>query len=110
MSGSPLMVNETNFEDQVVKAAKPVMVDFWAAWCAPCRMVAPVVEKLAKEFDGRITVAKLNVDENPKVAARYGIRSIPTVIIFKGGKPVDQVVGARLEGEFRSRLNTVLAS
>jgi len=84
---------DANFENDVIKAAGPVLVDFWAEWCAPCRRLAPTVDAMASEFDGRLVVGKLNVDENPSVPSRYNIRGIPTLILFKGGQTVDQIVG-----------------
>ena len=89
-------VTEAEFNDQVIEASerKLIVVDFWAPWCGPCRMVAPVVEEISKDFEGKIKVFKLNTDENPNVASQYGIRSIPTLMIFKGGQKVDTVVGA----------------
>ncbi len=89
-----LEVSDSNFEDEVIKSEMPVLVDFWAEWCAPCRMVAPVLEELAQEYAGRVKVAKLNVDANRETAARYDIMSIPTVILFKDGQVAKQVVGA----------------
>lgn len=90
----PMEVTDANFETEVVKSDKPVLVDFWAEWCAPCRMIAPIVEELAKEYDGSLKVGKLDVDSNPQVSMQFGIRSIPTLLIFKGGRVVDQVIGA----------------
>ena len=90
----PLAVSDADFEQEILKADMPAMVDFWAAWCGPCRAIAPVVEELARDFAGKVKVAKMNVDENPKTPAKYGIRAIPTLIIFKGGKVVDQITGA----------------
>ena len=84
---------DTNFDDSVMKSSTPVLVDFWAEWCAPCRRVAPTVEALAVELDGRLTVGKLNVDENPSTAERFSVRGIPTLLIFKGGQVVESVVG-----------------
>ena len=91
---APMEVTDANFESEVLQADMPVLVDFWAEWCAPCRMVAPVLEELADEFAGRLKVAKLNVDANRETSAKYEIMSIPTVILFKGGNVVKQVVGA----------------
>lgn len=82
-----------NFDQTVVKAEKPVLVDFWAEWCGPCRRLAPTVDALAHDYDGRVTVGKLNVDENPNTAGRFSIRGIPTILIFKGGAIVESVVG-----------------
>jgi thioredoxin 1 len=87
-------VNDKNFSEEVLKAALPVLVDFWATWCGPCRSISPMVEALAKEFSGRVKVAKLNVDENPATPGQYGVRGIPTLILFKEGKILDQMVGA----------------
>ena len=97
-----------NWEREVLGASGPVLVDFWAEWCAPCRMIAPFVDAVAKEFAGRAVVGKLNVDENEPVATRYAVRSIPTLLIFKGGKVVGQVVGAvprsKLEDELKKHV------
>ncbi len=93
MSSAPA-VTDASFEQDVLKSDVPVLVDFWAPWCGPCRMVAPIVDEIAKEFAGRIKVYKLNTDENPSVASQYGIRSIPTLMIFSAGEKVDTVVGA----------------
>jgi thioredoxin 1 len=93
-SAAPLKLTDTSFE-ATIKGDKPVLVDFWAAWCGPCRMIAPAVETLAKEFAGRAVVAKLNIDENPRTAQRYNVMSIPTLLVFKGGKVVEQIVGVQ---------------
>jgi len=89
-----LHVSDKDFADAVLNATVPVLVDFWATWCGPCRSIAPVVEELAKEFEGKAKVVKINVDENPATPAQYGVRGIPTLILFKGGKVFDQIVGA----------------
>ncbi|GIV69298.1 thioredoxin [Caldilinea sp.] len=101
--GKPLILTDANF-DQTIHQPRPVLVDFWAPWCGPCRMVAPSVEKLAQEFAGRAVVGKLNVDENPMTAQRYRVMSIPTLIIFKNGQPVDQIVGAQPYAVLQQRL------
>jgi thioredoxin 1 len=87
-------VTDATFKDEVLDSELPVLVDFWAPWCGPCRMVAPVVDEISQQYAGRIKVVKMNTDENPEVASTYGIRSIPTLMIFKGGSRVDMVVGA----------------
>ncbi len=89
-----LHVTDKNFGDEVLNATVPVLVDFWATWCGPCRSIGPVVEELANEFQGRTKVVKINVDENPGTPSQYGVRGIPTLILFKGGKVFDQIVGA----------------
>jgi thioredoxin 1 len=91
---SATAVSDASFEQDVLKSDVPVLVDFWAPWCGPCRMVAPIVDEIAKEFDGKIKVFKLNTDENPNVASQFGIRGIPTLRVFKDGQKVDTVVGA----------------
>lgn len=91
---SAAQVTDSSFKQEVLDSEVPVLVDFWAPWCGPCRMVAPVVDEIAQQYDGQIKVVKLNTDENPNVASQYGIRSIPTLMIFKGGQKVDMVVGA----------------
>jgi thioredoxin 1 len=104
----PKEVSDSNFEQEVLKAAKPVLVDFWAPWCGPCRMVAPIVEELAQEYDGKVDFVKLNTDDNPNTAVKYGIRSIPTLLVFKGGEPVGQIVGFRPKSDLKQRLDAVV--
>ncbi len=87
-------VTDTSFKEEVIESDVPVLVDFWAPWCGPCRMVSPVVDEISEEYDGQVKVVKVNTDENPNVASQYGIRSIPTLMIFKDGQRVDMVVGA----------------
>ncbi|MEL6938703.1 MAG: thioredoxin [Cyanobacteria bacterium J06598_1] len=91
---SASQVTDSTFKQEVLENETPVLVDFWAPWCGPCRMVAPVVDEISEQYDGQVKVVKVNTDENPSVASQYGIRSIPTLMIFKGGQRVDMVVGA----------------
>ncbi len=105
----PVEVNDANFDQIVIKASLPVLVDFWAPWCGPCRMVAPVLEELAEEYNGKITIGKLNVDENVDSAKKYSIASIPTLIVFSKGKPLQQVVGARPKKELKDIINAAIA-
>ena len=91
--GKTLILTDSNF-DEIINSGKPVLVDFWAEWCGPCKMIGPVVEELAGDYDGRAVVAKLNVDGNPQTTAKFGVRSIPTLLVFKGGQIVDKQVGA----------------
>lgn len=101
-------VNDSNFDEVVVKSDKPVVVDFWAEWCGPCRMIAPIIEDLAKEYDGKAVITKCDVDNSPQVAAKFGIRNIPTVLFFKGGQIVDKQIGAVPKSNFVTKLNALL--
>lgn len=101
-------VDSGSFKETVLEAKVPYLVDFWAPWCGPCRAIAPVVEELAKEYAGQVGFAKVNVDENPKVATEYGIRSIPTLLLFKDGKPMKQVVGLTHKAELKKSIDSVL--
>ena len=101
------VTNET-FEEEVLKADIPVMVDFWAEWCAPCKMLAPVVEELAQDFAGRVKVVKLDTENSPETAAQFGIRGIPTLLFFRDGEVVDRLVGMALKSKIEDRLNRLL--
>ncbi|MFN8239671.1 MAG: thioredoxin [Bacteroidales bacterium] len=103
-----LHVNDSNFDEIVLKSDKPVMVDFWAEWCGPCRMIAPFVEEMAQEYEGRALVVKCDVDSSSGVATKFGIRNIPTVLFFKGGNVVDKQVGAVPKNNFTAKLNALL--
>jgi len=103
-SDKVIQINDNDFDQQVIKGKGLILVDFWAEWCGPCRMVAPILEELAVEYEGQITVTKLNVDDNQGTAARFGIRSIPTILFFKDGSQVDQVIGALPKSAFKSKV------
>jgi thioredoxin 1 len=102
-------VTDAEFESQVLKADKPVLVDFWAGWCGPCLAIAPVVEELAGEYDGKVVVAKMDVDKSPATPGRYGIRAIPTLIVFKDGQVVEQITGAVGKAVIESAINKALS-
>ncbi len=104
----PVPVNDSDFERMVLQAEKPVLIDFWAAWCRPCLMAAPVLDELAEEYSGRISFVKVDVDQNPKTAASYGIMSIPSLLIFKNGEPVSHIVGLRPKEELKRSLDATL--
>lgn len=110
MAEGVVNVTSATWEDEVIKNSGLVMVDFWAAWCGPCRIIAPTVEDIAKEYSGKIKVAKLNTDENPDIASRYKIMGIPTLIFFKNGERVDQVVGAVPKPQLKSKIDSLLGA
>lgn len=101
-------VNDVNFDEVVIKSGKPVIVDFWAEWCGPCRIIAPIIEELSKEYSGRAVVVKCDVDNSPQVTSKFGIRNIPTVLFFKDGKVADKQVGAVPKNNFVNKLNAIL--
>ena len=104
----PVAITDSNFDQTVLKANKPVLVDFWATWCKPCLMVAPIVDELAKEYDGRVNFVKLDVDQNPKTATTYKVMSLPTLLIFRKGQPVSHLVGFRPKNELKRILDGAL--
>lgn len=108
ITGRVIEVNDANFEHQVLKWETPVVVDFWAPWCGPCRMIAPITEKLAEEYKGRVKFCKLNVDENRLAAGKYQVMSIPLLLFFKDGKVIEQIIGAVPESAVRSKIEAVL--
>ncbi len=106
--GKAIVLTDANF-DETIKSDKPVLVDFWAEWCGPCKMIGPAVEELAADYEGKAVVAKLNVDENPQVTARFGVRSIPTLLVFKNGQIVDKQIGAVPKSVLAGKLNAHVA-
>lgn len=107
--GKALTFTDDSFENDVLNSDKPVLVDFWAEWCGPCRMVGPVVDELAGEFEGQAKIGKVDVDNNPKISSKYGIRSIPSLLIFKNGEVVDQIVGAVPKAQLKKQLEAQVA-
>ncbi len=105
----PVEVDDRTFEEKVINQKTPVLVDFWAPWCGPCRAIAPILDELAEEYKGKMTIARLNVDEAPQSASKYGISAIPTMLLFKEGKPVSQLVGFRPKPELKKALDENLA-
>ncbi len=108
MAGSVVEFSDTNFEQEVTKSSTPVLVDMWAAWCGPCRMVAPVVEELAGTYKGKVKIGKVNVDDYPQLAAQFRVMNIPTLLLFKGGKEVDRIVGVVPKEELARRLDQAI--
>ena len=103
-------ISDSQFESEVLKAEVPALVDFWAPWCGPCRMVEPIVEELAEEYADRVKFVKMNTDDNAKTASQYGIRAIPTLLVFKGGQPVGQVIGFRPKSDLKKVIDQALSS
>lgn len=103
-----LEITDANFQELVINSDKPVVVDFWAEWCGPCRMIGPTIEKMHGEYEGRAVIGKVNVDHHPGVSAQFGVRNIPTVLFIKGGQVVDKVVGAVPEAQLTSKLDAIL--
>lgn len=104
-----ITITDNNFDEVVMKSDKPVLVDFWAEWCGPCRMVGPIVEELSKEYDGKAVIGKLDVDSNPNVSMQFGIRNIPTLLIFKNGQVVDKQVGVAPKNVLAQKINAQLS-
>ena len=104
-----ITATEQNFKSEVIESSQPVLVDFWAEWCGPCKMIAPAIEELATEFDGKAKIAKVNVDEQPNLAGEYGVRSIPTLLFFRNGKVMEQLVGAAPKQALKDKLTNLLA-
>ncbi|MDX1671927.1 MAG: thioredoxin TrxA [Balneolaceae bacterium] len=106
----PVHLTDDSFEDEVIKSDKPVLVDFWAEWCGPCKMVEPIVKELADEYEGKAKIGKVDVDNNPEISTKYGIRSIPSLLIFKDGEVVDQIVGAVPKSQLKKQLESHLVN
>ena len=103
-----LEITDSNFEETVLKSDKPVLVDFWAAWCGPCRMVGPIIDELSKEYEGKAVVGKVDIDSNQQYAAQFGVRNIPTVLVFKNGELVDRKVGVSSKNDYAQALDSLI--
>ena len=108
VESKPIAVTDASFAEDVLASPVPVLVDFWAPWCPPCRAIAPIMSELATEYAGRVTIAKLNTDEQPRTMAQLGVQGIPTLIIFKGGREVERLIGARPKGQYQQRIEALL--
>ncbi|NWF50109.1 MAG: thioredoxin [Ignavibacteriaceae bacterium] len=104
----PQNITDSNFDDEVLKSSLPVLIDFWAVWCGPCKMIAPIIEELANEYEGKAKICKLDVDENQQTSIKYGVRSIPTLLLFKEGKLKDTIIGAVPKNVIVQKLNSVI--
>ncbi len=107
-SDSICILTQDNFKTEVLSSSEPVLVDFWAEWCGPCKMIAPVLDELASEYEGKVRIGKVNIDEHSSIAMEYGVRAIPTLLLFKGGEVVDQIVGARSKRDLKISLDRAI--
>jgi thioredoxin 1 len=109
-SANLLTLTEGNFNDEVIRSPVPVLVDFWAEWCGPCKMISPILEEIAQEYDGRLKIGKVNIDEQQGLASQHGIRAIPTLLVFKNGEVADQIVGLRSKRDLKANLDRVVVA
>ena len=108
-NGTAVTIDESNFDQEVMKSAQPVLVDFWAEWCGPCKMIAPVLDELATEFQGKVKIGKVNIDEHQGLAAQFGVRAIPTLLVIKNGQVAEQMVGAKSKRDLKASLDKAIA-